>query len=207
MIAINPARVLVSMLFAGLASAQFSMYIPGLDPQSVSVSELGVDAQGHTTWAISPAVSDPSDGLLSPLTLVEGPNDASFTYAIGPVAAGGTCTFSDQLALCTVVADGTTNVVTETRSSFAVQGGPTGAAGSTPSGSAAQVSTRPTGSAQPASNPGSGSSSPTSTSGSASAPASSSSGSAGNASAGVKDAVVTAFLGTVVAAASVVLAL
>ncbi|TFY65010.1 hypothetical protein EVG20_g5748 [Dentipellis fragilis] len=206
MIAINPARVLVSVLFAGLASAQFSMYIPGLDPQSVSVTELGVDAQGHTTWAVAPAVSDPSDGLLSPLTLVEGPNDASFTYALGPIAAGGSCTFSDQLALCTMVVDGTTDVVTETRSSFAVQGGPTGAAGSSPSGSAPQVSPTPSGSAKPTSNPGSGSSSPSSTSGSASAPASSS-GSAGSTGAGVKDAVVTAFLGTVVAAASIALAL
>ncbi len=33
------------------------MYIPGFDPQPVAANELGVGADGETTWLLAPGVS------------------------------------------------------------------------------------------------------------------------------------------------------
>lgn len=37
--------------------AQTSLYIPGFDPQAISVSELGVGSDGETTWLLAPGAS------------------------------------------------------------------------------------------------------------------------------------------------------
>ncbi|TFY77816.1 hypothetical protein EWM64_g6196, partial [Hericium alpestre] len=146
MISINPGHLMVAVLCAGLASAEFSMYIPGMDPQPISASEIGVDSQGRTSWLITPMTTGEEAGLLGPATVVEGPNDAVLTYAVGPLNAGILCTYSGNLAICTAVASGEgephTATQTETIASFAVQGGPTGSASApaptdTPSGSPA----------------------------------------------------------------------
>jgi hypothetical protein len=34
--------------------ADTSLYIPGFDPQPLSVGELGTDGQGRTTWEVVP---------------------------------------------------------------------------------------------------------------------------------------------------------
>ncbi|KIY52220.1 hypothetical protein FISHEDRAFT_70164 [Fistulina hepatica ATCC 64428] len=41
--------------------AQTSLYIPDFDPQPVSVSVIGVDSQGRTTYQLQPGVVTNSD--------------------------------------------------------------------------------------------------------------------------------------------------
>jgi len=74
------------------------------------------------------------------VTLVEGPNDASLTYANSDVSVtvGAACTFSGDQAICSAVADGTTVTESETISRIVVQAVTTGipsASGTTPSSS------------------------------------------------------------------------
>ncbi len=42
------------------AWGQTSLYIPGFDPQPVTANELGVGADGETTWLIAPGVTSGS---------------------------------------------------------------------------------------------------------------------------------------------------
>ena len=42
--------------------AENPFLIPGIDPDSVSVSQLGVGPDGATTWAVSPLTDDPANG-------------------------------------------------------------------------------------------------------------------------------------------------
>jgi hypothetical protein len=37
-------------------SADTSLFIPGFDPQPLSVENLGTDGQGRTTWEILPGI-------------------------------------------------------------------------------------------------------------------------------------------------------
>lgn len=115
-----------------------SLYIPGFDPQPLSVTELGVDTNGHTTWEIQPGqttgggdvgflgtgtftmllVADKLNSLFFLATLVEGPSDAVISY----VQVAETCTFSGSLAICDVDANGSTFQNIETIQPFVVAG-------------------------------------------------------------------------------------
>ncbi|PSR77594.1 hypothetical protein PHLCEN_2v7784 [Hermanssonia centrifuga] len=65
------------------AWGQTSLYIPGFDPQPVTANELGVGADGETTWLIAPGVTSGSfedSGFFGPATLIAGPTQAEIIY-------------------------------------------------------------------------------------------------------------------------------
>ncbi|EKM55259.1 uncharacterized protein PHACADRAFT_255749 [Phanerochaete carnosa HHB-10118-sp] len=145
---------LLAVLVTG-AFAQTSLYIPGVDPQSLSAEVLGVGSDGETTYLIQPAAqatTDPDDVGLGPATLVAGPTAAKLTYndPSGQLSLDEDCAISDGIANCNVVAviAGVTSssAVTETVSAFELQGGNTVAAASaTPaSGASSDASSTPT---------------------------------------------------------------
>lgn len=72
----------------------------------------------------------------SPATLVEGPNDASFTYVdpAGAFTLGRACSLSGGLAICSATVSGEVATETETADRFLVQAGTTAAASSAPTG-------------------------------------------------------------------------
>ncbi|KAF9557138.1 hypothetical protein CPC08DRAFT_725273 [Agrocybe pediades] len=94
------------------------LYIPGIDPSTpVSASVLGVDELGRTTWvlqrgtpeATTRAGSTSYPDFIGTATLVEGPNDASLTYANAQAqfTIGESCSFTEStLAVCRIVAQG-----------------------------------------------------------------------------------------------------
>ncbi|KAI0053937.1 hypothetical protein FA95DRAFT_1673843 [Auriscalpium vulgare] len=148
-------------------TSQFELYIPGFDPQPLTVSELGVDGAGRTSWLVAPAATaSPDDvGIPGPITLVEGPSDAAYTISAGDDTIVDNCTIKDGIAICTVSAGGTVELQTETVSPFSVAGGPTSGAAQasvTPTPSNLGSSAKPTDSA---SNPASPSSVPASSAG------------------------------------------
>jgi len=120
--------------------AETSLYIPGFDPQPVTANELGVGADGATTWLIAPG--QPSGtlsdlGFYGPATLVLGPSGANLVYNAPEldVYMSEQCTFDGGLAVCSdlFIQTGFTTmdtVETETVQPFAVQtGGPAPATG------------------------------------------------------------------------------
>ncbi|RDB22195.1 hypothetical protein Hypma_010690 [Hypsizygus marmoreus] len=120
----------VLALFMGSAFAQTSLYIPGFDPQPISADNLGVDAQGRTTWALHQgALTGTFDdsGFVGTATLVEGPNDVSFTYVPpgGEFTVGRECSLSGVLAICSATISGEAITETETASLIEVQAGTT----------------------------------------------------------------------------------
>lgn len=144
--------------------AQTSLYIPGFDPQPVSASQLGIGADGRTTWELKPGVTSGTfdeigfigTGMFKlqglPMkyififilaTLVEGPNDAHLVYsdAAASFVVEENCSINGGVAVCSIViASGTsteTALETESVIPFEVQGG-----GAAPSaGSSPAVST------------------------------------------------------------------
>ncbi|KAI0065179.1 hypothetical protein BV25DRAFT_1913805 [Artomyces pyxidatus] len=71
-------------LFLRAVLADTSLFIPGFDPQPLSVANLGAGADGRTTWEIVPGsltgtFDEPA--FIGTATLVEGPVDAHLTYA------------------------------------------------------------------------------------------------------------------------------
>jgi len=63
--------------------ADTSLFIPGFDPQPLSVNNLGTDGQGRTTWEIVPGSltgTFTEAAFVGTATLVEGPNDAHLVY-------------------------------------------------------------------------------------------------------------------------------
>ncbi|KDR73690.1 hypothetical protein GALMADRAFT_142148 [Galerina marginata CBS 339.88] len=106
-----------------------SLYIPGFDPQPISADLIGVGSDGRTTWVLQQgrvAATDTSSyaDFFGTATLVEGPNDASLTYANSRAhfTVGERCTFLDsKFAVCTIVAQGNTATQTELLSQVSVQ--------------------------------------------------------------------------------------
>ncbi|KAE9393640.1 hypothetical protein BT96DRAFT_923928 [Gymnopus androsaceus JB14] len=122
------------------------MYIPGLDTQSVSLEVAGVDSEGRTTYLIEESFTSDAD-IVGTLTLVEGPTDASLTFANDAlsITLGADCTFSDGSADCGEVFDGVTLSITEAITSFAVEIGttnPVPSASTTPSSASSSSSSR-----------------------------------------------------------------
>lgn len=135
-------------LLLGRVYAQTSLYIPGFDPQPISVNQLGVGSDGRTTWELQPGVTSGSFddiGFAGTATLVEGPSDAHliWTYPAGGLGIDESCVINGGIAVCTVAAASGNTVVTdiETESAvpFEVQGG--SAVGSASGGSSPAVST------------------------------------------------------------------
>ncbi|KZT23957.1 hypothetical protein NEOLEDRAFT_1135784 [Neolentinus lepideus HHB14362 ss-1] len=112
--------VAVSVLHAGAQST--SLFIPALAGDGpLSISELGAGTDGRTTWAVAPGASaaqgTEQPGFSGTATLVEGPNDAYLTYALGTVGAAHlSCAISGGDAACQgeLVGPGTTSYATMT---------------------------------------------------------------------------------------------
>ncbi|KAF8643910.1 hypothetical protein AX16_008926 [Volvariella volvacea WC 439] len=144
--------LLTTIIHLTVVSAQVSLFLPGFDPQPLSADAAGVDEEGRTTWIIQTgAVSGTLDefGFAGTATLVEGPNDASFTY-VAPgqeFTMGFACTFDGDAAVCN---DGT-DTVTGTIDRIEVQVG-TSAVAETPAPSP-DVTDTPNGSNPDASTP------------------------------------------------------
>ncbi|PIL24339.1 hypothetical protein GSI_14092 [Ganoderma sinense ZZ0214-1] len=128
-------------LFASLAAADTTLYIPGFDPQAITANNVGTDASGHTTWVIGPGVTsgtyEDAPGIEHSATLVAGATDAHLVYndPVASVSLSEDCAINGGLAVCTAVAavEGSVEslVVTETATGFVVQGaasGPTASA-------------------------------------------------------------------------------
>jgi len=122
----------VACVFVGVVSAQTSLYIPGFDPQPVSASEVGVGADGRTTWELAPGVTSGTYediGFAGTATLIEGPSDAQLIYSepAGGLYLSESCVIANGIANCNIAAGQggttTTDSAVETASPFEVQGG------------------------------------------------------------------------------------
>ncbi|CAA7270958.1 unnamed protein product [Cyclocybe aegerita] len=124
-------RLLSAILLLRCVQCQLStsLYVPGFDPQPMSASVVGVGVDGRTTWALRKGQPDTVDTSSYPdffgtATLVHGPNDASLTYADSRAqfTIGQICTFSENtLAICTIVAQGSTATQTDVITHYPVQ--------------------------------------------------------------------------------------
>ncbi|CCL99625.1 uncharacterized protein FIBRA_01644 [Fibroporia radiculosa] len=131
---IRSKAIFATFFLVEYAAAITSLYIPGFDPQPVTANVLGVGADGATTYLIAPGVSSGTfddSGFDGPATLVVGASSVGLTY-IDPNVGNlfENCGIADGLAVCTDVIEQvgpmsftSTVVVTETVSSFPVQGG------------------------------------------------------------------------------------
>ncbi|KAI0247341.1 hypothetical protein BJV78DRAFT_945165 [Lactifluus subvellereus] len=142
-------------------SADTSLFIPGFDPQPLSVENLGTDGQGRTTWEILPGtptgISD-EVAFVGTATLVEGPNDAHLAYnnAQMSVTLDIQCGINNGIAACTGDAgyDVTPFIFpTAPARPFLVQGGGGPVSASTSSQSSALPSPSPASSAPSALSP------------------------------------------------------
>ncbi|KAF9532874.1 hypothetical protein CPB83DRAFT_846525 [Crepidotus variabilis] len=105
----NVALLHASVLILGAggfahAQSTTSLFLPGFDPQPLSADVAGVGSDGHTTWAIQKGkptgTEDPSD-FPGTVTLVQGPNDVSMTYAVPGVTMAISCSISASIsAVC-----------------------------------------------------------------------------------------------------------
>ncbi|KAF9469414.1 hypothetical protein BDZ94DRAFT_1303886 [Collybia nuda] len=141
-------------LFASSALAQTSLYIPGFDPQPISADILGVDAQGRTTWALHQGARTGTfddSGFIGTATLVEGPNDVSFTFAAPEFTMGIGCSLSGDVAVCSTGTGAEAAVATETISRILVQAGTTAAAAAQTPDITPSPSASPSKSSEPAS--------------------------------------------------------
>ncbi|KAN0135129.1 hypothetical protein V8E53_007020 [Lactarius tabidus] len=112
--------------------ADTSLFIPGFDPQPLSVGDLGTDGQGRTTWEIVPGsltgtFTEPA--FIGTATLVEGPNDAHLVYNNPEISVtlDIQCGINNGNAACTGIGgfEEVTTVVSPTQpvEPFVVQGG------------------------------------------------------------------------------------
>ncbi|KDQ61238.1 hypothetical protein JAAARDRAFT_204974 [Jaapia argillacea MUCL 33604] len=117
------SAVTIPVVFAGT-----SLYIPGFDPQPLSVSEIGAGSDGRTTWqVIGVPGTDGQVDFPGTATLIEGPNDAVITYSVAGLQLLESCSLSAGLAYCTAAGFGEGSSVavtgTETATPISVEGG------------------------------------------------------------------------------------
>ncbi|KAF9242101.1 hypothetical protein BU15DRAFT_60605 [Melanogaster broomeanus] len=115
----------------GLCRADMSLYLPGFDPQPISVNIEGVGADGETTYEV--VAGQPTGtwiGQPAPFIgtgfLVEGAGNAVFSYANADLSITfiESCTIANGLADCNdIQPDVTTVFVEETAIPMLVQGG------------------------------------------------------------------------------------
>jgi len=127
----HPEAIFVALLlFLSLAVADTSLYIPGFDEQPVSVSNIGVDSDGRTTWQIQPGKPT---GTVPPapfpltVTMVQGPSDAVVHASLPQFEISLSCALSSSMANCIGdLEQGGQTITTslrETMKPFLVQGG------------------------------------------------------------------------------------
>ncbi|VDC01564.1 unnamed protein product [Peniophora sp. CBMAI 1063] len=147
-----------------VALADVSLVVPGFDEQPLSVTELGVGADGRTTWALMPGVATNTDedvGFFGTAILVEGPNDVHLVDSVPELSMtlDISCTIANGVADCVGNGYDSTPIPLGTQGPFLVQGnaaaatataGSPSATGSTganaSAGSSASVTPAPTGS-------------------------------------------------------------
>ncbi|KAI0093756.1 hypothetical protein BDY19DRAFT_918736 [Irpex rosettiformis] len=150
---------LLSAVLIAPAVLGASLWIPGFDPQPVTViSELGVGSAGETTYLIAPGVSSGSfgdSGFFGQATLISGPKTAEIIYDQPSlsIALNEKCSINGNVADCTLSAsingEATAGPVQETVSPFEVQGNidagsPVSAATPTASGASNTAASTPT---------------------------------------------------------------
>ncbi|KAH7929660.1 hypothetical protein BV22DRAFT_1029289 [Leucogyrophana mollusca] len=144
MVSFRSLMALISIVGFELCKADVSLYMPGFDPQPLSVNVLGAGSDGLTTYEVVPGEptgtwvgQDPA--FFGTGTLVEGANEAIFTYGNAALSATfmESCTIANGMATCEVENPSTTFFEEENATLMDVQGGvATGA----PSASAAPPS-------------------------------------------------------------------
>ncbi|TFY69959.1 hypothetical protein EVG20_g2921 [Dentipellis fragilis] len=123
---------LVFSLASQYVYADTSLWIPGFDPQPLSVVILGADANQHTTWEILPGsltgtFSQPT--FIGTAIMIQGPQDAHVTWQGDGDLAGQsfeiTCSVTGIVADCTAPNGYFTTpyVFPQTVEPFIVQGG------------------------------------------------------------------------------------
>ncbi|OBZ65741.1 hypothetical protein A0H81_14292 [Grifola frondosa] len=150
--------------YVQFVAAQVSLYIPGFDPQPITADELGVGADGQTTWRIGPGVTSGTytqdAGIFGSATLIAGPSNAHLIYDNGGLSIDDNCAISGSLAFCTVVdsAAGTieSGPVTETAIPMEVQVGSATDAGTTTAAGNSSNTSSPTSTPSAGSNATSG---------------------------------------------------
>ncbi|KIJ26412.1 hypothetical protein M422DRAFT_784421 [Sphaerobolus stellatus SS14] len=157
-----------------LAQQETTLYIPGIEPQPITVGVLGAGSDGRTTYQVEVA-NGVDDGVLT-FTLAEGPSDVAYTAVLTAIDATATeietiqfsCAISNGRSSCAedivVVADGSTSstntVQTEDAAGLTVQlvsvTPPAGSTTSTPTSSKfSTISTTNTASSSKSSSAGS----------------------------------------------------
>jgi len=85
------------------AVADTSLYIPGFNEQPVSVSNIGVDSNGRTTWLMVPGKPT---GAVQPLplsltaTMIQGPSDAVVHASFPQIEVSLSCALNSGMADC-----------------------------------------------------------------------------------------------------------
>jgi len=125
--------VVLSLAGIEVCHADVSLFLPGFDPQPISVNILGVGADGETTYQVLPGEptgtwigQDPA--FIGTGILVEGASNAMFSYANAEIALSfvESCTIVNGIATCDNIDPGqTTFVDEEVATPMLVQGGGT----------------------------------------------------------------------------------
>ncbi|KAF8838347.1 hypothetical protein BDN67DRAFT_971700 [Paxillus ammoniavirescens] len=125
--------VVLSLAGIEVCHADVSLFMPGFDPQPISVNILGVGADGETTYQVLPGEptgtwigQDPA--FIGTGILVEGASNAMFSYANAEIALSyvESCTIVNGIATCDNINPGqTTFVDEEVATPMLVQGGGT----------------------------------------------------------------------------------
>ncbi|KAM6503229.1 hypothetical protein JOM56_000172 [Amanita muscaria] len=112
---VSPTALLTLALFACSAyGAETSIFVPGFDPQPLSMDYITTDTKGHTVWALY-ATGDPSNDIVAvpgTLTLVEGSDYMSLGYSYPSLTIHEECSLASDAAVCTVTSSGTTETGT-----------------------------------------------------------------------------------------------
>ncbi|KIJ68885.1 hypothetical protein HYDPIDRAFT_105398 [Hydnomerulius pinastri MD-312] len=160
--------IVLSLAGINVCYADVSLYMPGFDPQPISVNIVGVGSDGETTYQVVPGEptgtwvgQDPA--FIGTGTLVEGAGNAVFSYANAELSLSfvESCTIVNGIATCNNMDAGQTTFVDEENATpMLVQGGgtaapaPTGSSGSgTPAETTAAPGGSPAGSAPTGSTP------------------------------------------------------
>lgn len=145
------------------AKGNTSLYIPGFGDQPLSVTNIGENNAGQTTWQVvggTPTGTFQSAAFAGTATLIEGPH-AVFVTAHAPSGIGIAvlCSILNGIATCTEVVDGKTTIVIELVTVIVVQGGgtapvqPATSILSSPATATVTVTAIATSSSQPSSSP------------------------------------------------------
>jgi len=127
------------LLSKPLVVADTSLYIPGFNEQPISVTDIGVDSNGRTTWLLVPGKQT---GTVEPIpysltaTMIQGPSDAILHASFPQIEVSLSCALNSGTADCAgqIRQPGMTITTTlrESMKPYLVQGG--GSGGGSPPG-------------------------------------------------------------------------